>query len=400
MRKTLSLFFAAAALAAPLAAEFKALWPLDGSFAAVNGASPKRTAEENLKSSGGQLQLRFDPILGWTDSRWLILPSLAMDWQSSNSIIKVQDERFEFLQQGTTRLELGGAFKRTPDQRFGVRLFGETFQAKQAANEELSNGVYNYEDGGLSLDWRQKWGTSTPFRSTVGLTLTNRQYPNWQSLDPGQRREKDQNITKLYTDLEWAWTGMEASTIVGLSIQSADYKEGLTIDSTGTTSAGIKRKDAVLELSASMPMRFGKHGVDAGISVQTWDSNLNIYDSQGGDYVPDYNDFVLTRADLGYAYDFNPWGWLQSPQLSLDLGLELRQYLKRQARTLDGTLSEAMQRDFVRDLTVGFNSAFSEHWGFFFRVNLQNSASNNEDQSSALYNYSFNTTLLGVNWVY
>jgi hypothetical protein len=392
---------AAAVLAAPLQAEFKSLWPLDGSLAAINGSSPQRSVEDNLKGSGGNVQLRLDPILGWTGSRWLILPSLALDWQSANSIVKVQDERFEFLQQGTSRLELGAAFRRTPDQRFGIRLFGESFQAKQAVNEEIATGAYNYQDGGLSLDWRQKWATNTPFRSTVGLTATDRKYPNWQSLDPEQRPEKDQGITKLYTDLEWAWTSAEASTILGFSLQSAAYRSGLTIDSEGTTSAGLKRRDDIIDVSLSVPMQFGRHGVHTGLAAQVWDSNLNIFDSQLGTYIPDYNDFFLTRVDLGYAYDFaGPWWVFDSPQVTLDLGLEVRQYTQRPARNSDGSLRDQAERSFIRDFGIGFNSAYTEHWGFFFKVNVQNASSNNHDQSSTLYNYHFNTTALGFNFVY
>lgn len=391
---------AALLLGAPLRAEFKSVWPLDGSFAAINGSSPDRTLEENLKGSGGNLQFRLDPILGWTDSRWLILPSLMLDWQSANSIVKVQDERFEFLQQGTSRLELGTAFRRTPDQRFGLRLFGETFQAKQAVNEELTNGAYNFQDGGLSLDWRQKWGTNTPFRSTLGVTLTDRKYPNWQSLDPGQRSEKDQGIGKVYTDLEWAWNSAKASTILGLSLQSAAYREGLTIDSDGTTTAGTKRRDDVVDISLSLPMQFGRHGVSAALAAQLWDSNLNIFDSQQGTYIPNYNDFYLSRLDLGYAYDFGPWWIFDSPQLTLDLGLEVRQYVTRPARNDDGSLRDVAERDFIRDFALGFNSAYTEHWGLFFKVNIQSASSNNHDRSSALYSYTFNTTALGLNFVY
>lgn len=388
--------------AAPLRAEFKALWPLDGSLSLVNGSQPNRSTEDNLKGSGGQAQFDLDPILGWSGSRWLILPALALDWQSANSIVKVDDDRFEFLQQGDTRVELGTAFKRTPDQRFGLRLFGETFQAKQAVNESIATGVYNYQDSGLSMDWRQKWDTGVPFRSTLGLTATDRAYPNWVSLDPQQLKEKDQSIGELYTDLEWAWSD-RVSTRLGLSVQGINYKSGLTIDADGTTGTGTLRKETVLDADLVVPMRFGRHGIDVGLSAELWGSNLNVYDSQTGTYIANYNDFALGRVDLGYAYDFaQPWAWgfFKSPQLTLDLGLELRQYLYRPARNDDGTLRDVTERDFVRDFAIGLNSSYTEHWGAFFKVDIQSAASNNYDQSSALYNYAFNTTSLGVNFLY
>jgi hypothetical protein len=312
----------------------------------------------------------------------------------------VEDDRFEFLQQATSRVELGAAFRRSPDQRFGIRAFGEGFQGKQAANEELTTGVYNYQDGGLSLDWRQKWSTDTPFRSTLGFTATDRKYPNWQSLDPAARHEKDQAITKLFTDLEWAWSE-RYSTLLGFSVQSANYVEGLTVDADGTTASATKRKDTVLDLTLSVPMRFTRHAVNVGLEAQLWDSNLNVFDAQQGTYIADYNDFGMGHLDLGYSYDFKgPWWFLDSPQASLDLGLEVRQYLHRPAKNSDGSYRDVLERDFVRDLTLGFNSAFTEHWGCFFKINIESAASNNYDQTSALYNYAFNTTVLGLNFVY
>lgn len=401
MFKRIGILAIGAGLAAPLAAEFKSLWPMDGSLALVNGATPARSAEDNLKSSGGQAQFRLDPILGWGGSRWLILPSLALDWQSANSILKVQDERFEFLHQATSRLELGVAFRRTPDQRFGLKAFGEAFQARQAANEELQTGIYNYNDGGLGLDWRQKWPLGTPFRSTVGLTFTDRRYPNWKSLDPGERREKDQSIVRAHGDLEWAWTSVQAFTQLGVSLQQVAYREGVVIDSDGTTGSGKLRRDQVFDLRLAVPLRLGGQGIHVALGVQSWDSNLDIFDSQTGTFLPDYNDFHQARLDLGYSYDFKgPWGLLLSPQVGLDLGLELRQYLKRPARNQDGSLRDVAERGFVRDLGLGFNSALGDHWGLFLRFNSQSASSNNHDQTTALASYTFNTTVFGFNFVY
>jgi len=382
-------------------ADFQSTWPLDGRIALISSAAANRSNEDNLKSGGGQLGLNLAPILGWSDSRWLLLPAVELDYNSANTILKVEDERFEFLQQNTVRLDLAAAFRRTPSQRFGLRVFGETFQAKQAANEDLATGQYNYQDSGIGLDWRQKWGDEQRLRSTLGLTATDRRYPHWQSLDPGQRSEKDQAITRLYTDVSYKWSSLDASTELGISMQNVDYKAGLTIDSTGTTEAAIRRKDAVLDLSLRMPLRLGRHDVMLGVGFESWDSNLNIFDVQNGYYLPNYNDFLQASADIGYAYSFDgPWWFLDSPQLSLDVALELRQYSVRPARNIDGTLRDVAERDFTRNVTLGFNSAVSEHWACFFQVNQQAAASNNYDQTSALYSYLFNTVSLGANFSY
>jgi hypothetical protein len=402
-RALVPLCFAILFAAAPLRAAFRAAWPFDGHLAAIDSTVPGRSTEDDLKSGGADVALNFSPILGWDESRWLILPSLDVDSNSANTILKVDDQRFEFLSQSDTRVELGGAFKRTPDQRFGARLFGESFQAKQAANETLATGQYDYQDKGVEADWREKWDTGIPFRSTLGLSSTDRQYPNWMSLDPSQLHEKDQTITRLYTDLEWAWSAHHGRTIVGLSLQSEDYKEALVVDETGTTANAVRQKDSITQLDIDVPFTVGKHSFTPGLTGIAWESNLTNYDADNNYFTPNYNQFGEVDGRLGYAYDFDgPWAWgfFDSPQLTLDLDLELRQYVGRLAKNADGSLSGEAERDFTRNFSIGFNSPCSDHWAFFAKFNHLDSASNNQEESSALYNYIFNTFSLGANFSY
>jgi hypothetical protein len=405
MRKILALSFFSLALATPLLADFKSTWPFDGRLGFINSNIPGRTTEENIKSSGGDLELHFSPILGWDSSRWLILPELDIDTNSANTILKVDDERFVFLSQSTSNLELGTAFRRTPDQRFGFKIFAGGFQGKETVDETLQTGQYNYQDGGIQLDWRQKWNTNTPFRSSLGLRSTNRQYPNWQTLDPAARKEKDQTITKLFTDLEWAWTSIPASTVLGLSLQSVNYVDAVVVDASAQTT-DAKRKDSIMDLSLGMPMQFGQrgqHGLELKAHLETWTSNLTHYDVQTSPptYTAKYVDFAEVGGGFGYSYDFkNAWGFLASPQLTLDLDLAQRPYVERLARNTDGTPKEAKEVDFTRNVAFGFNSAYTEHWAFYVKLTNLYASSNNDDQSSSLYNYIFNTFNFGFNFVY
>jgi len=251
------------------------------------------------------------------------------------------------------------------------------------------------------LDWRQKWDTDTPFRSTLGLKATNRQYPNWQSLDPAARREKDQSISKLYTDMEWAWTGIKAKTLVGLSLQGIKYPEALVVDETGTTAAAKKREESVLDFSVAMPWALGRHTLEPRLRLLSWGSNLTQYDSQNNIFIAQYNTFGELGGGLGYSYDFEgPWWFMDSPQVTLDLDLTQRQYVGRFARKSNGALNTDKEWDFSRAVSLGYNSAFSEHWGLYTKFVHFYASSNNDDQSSSLYNYVFNTFSLGVNFVY
>jgi hypothetical protein len=409
MRKLWALSFLSLAMTMPLRADFRSTWPFDGHIGFINSNIPGRTVEDNIKSSGGDLGLHFSPILGWDTSRWLILPELDIDTNSANTILKVDDERFVFLSQSTSNLELGTAFRRTPDQRFGFKLFGGGFQGKETVDETLQTGQYNYQDGGVQLDWRQKWDTSTPFRSTLGLRGTNRQYPNWQTLDPSARKEKDQAITKLYTDLEWAWNSMPASTVVGLSLQSVDYVAAYILGPDSLTST-TKRKDSIVDLSLGLPMEFGKHGLELKARLESWTSNLNNYDSQNNYTTEKYIDFGEVGGGFGYSYDFKgPWSFFDSPQLTVDLDLAQRVYVQRLPRNTDGSLdhkadgtvkTDVKEADFTRNISLGFNSAYTEHWAFYVKFNNLYASSNNDDHSSALYNYIFNTFNFGFNFVY
>ena len=169
-------------------AEFKSVWPVDGRLGLINSSVPGNTADQDIKGSGVDVEASFAPILGWTGSRWLVLPLAEADYNTASQIIKVDDQRYLFLEQLDSRFELGTAWRVTPDTRFSLRGFNENFQAKQAANEQLSTGQYNYQDVGAGVDWKSKWNAFVPMKTTVGLALTDRQYPNWLSLDPSQLR--------------------------------------------------------------------------------------------------------------------------------------------------------------------------------------------------------------------
>ena len=388
------------ALSAPLAAEFRSTWPLDGRLGGLNSTVPTRTAEDNLKSSGGEMELHFDPILGWEGSRWLILPTLDIEANSANTILKVDDERFVFVDQVNTEFDLGTAWKRTPDQRFGFKFIAAGFQGKEATNENINTGQYNYQDGGVQLDWRQKWDTETPFRTTLGLRATDRKYPNWISLDPAARHEKDQAISKIFSDWEWAFSSLKASALVSLSVQNVNYSEAVVIDSSGVTT-DAKRKESVIDLSFSLPWGLGHHLLEPRLRAEAWGSNLNHYDAQNGVYIPSYNAFGEIGGGLGYSCDFQgPWWFMDSPQLTLDLDLAQRGYSSRPAKSDKGLLKKELEWDFTRDIALGYNSAFSEHWGLYVKFSNHYASSNNDDQSSSLYNYTFNTFNLGVNFVY
>ena len=86
------LIFSALCLAAPLKADFQALWPVDGKIGISNGSDPKRDNDENLKSSGIDMTVHVSPILGWSQSRWLILPSVDVDFNTANSVLKVDED--------------------------------------------------------------------------------------------------------------------------------------------------------------------------------------------------------------------------------------------------------------------------------------------------------------------
>ncbi len=223
------------------------------------------------------------------------------------------------------------------------------------------------------------------------------------SLDPSRLHEKDQTITRLYTDLEWAWSAHQGKTIVGLSLQSEDYKEALVVDETGTTANAVRQKDSITRLDIDVPFTVGKHSFTPGLTGIAWESNLTNYDADNNYFTPNYNQFGEVDGRLGYAYDFDgPWatGLFDSPEADPGPGPGAAPVRRPPGQERRRQPQREAERDFTRNFSIGFNSPCSDHWAFFAKFNHLDSASNNQEESSALYNYIFNTFSLGANFSY
>lgn len=399
---------AAMLLLLPLAGRaMEAAMSAEGSLYAVTGWDPNRRAEDNFKGSGGEFSLYLTPILGWHDSRFLLTPAYDIDYSGTNTVLKVDDEVFIYSHRLTNTLELGGAYKTPSQNRYGLKIFYEGFNGTQSVDEHLGYGQYDYQDAGIKLSWTKKTEAKSAY--SVGVSAYQRKFPNYVSLDPGQRHDKDSQNTKLYADADIKWQGRYPfMTLLSWSIQDEKFTEALIVDDSGTTNtaadgSGTLRRDLVNTLSLSLPWEAGQSRWSIGYSLELRSSNYNYLDSQQNVYMANYNDYAEHGLHLSGAYDFSSAWWvLKSPEISLDADFTYRLYKSRLAKTADGTydLLPPLEIDNRYEARLGFNSPITDHWAFNTSIDWMGLYSNNLDQSTSLVNYKFYTFRIGGQFNY
>ena len=369
-------------------------WPVEGRAGLVQGQNPAKSAQENLRSLGGEAELSVAPVWWSEESPWRILPSWDFSYSGINNVLKVEEDLFLFAQQMTNRVDLGGAWRPDGDRRINGKIFYEAFNAKAAADEPWFRGLYDYQDTGLYVDWLRKWPTSVPMATTLGLKLTDRRYPHYVTLGEPELREKDSGIAKPYFSVDWAFE--RAVLKVDYSVQSVDYREAVVTDPDGTTASATKRRDMVQSLTLGLPYQGGSWDLFVEYALEARDSNYAVYDSSNNWYTSDYNDYAdhAIRASWAWSFD-DAWGFLKAPQVSVGAEASYRAYATRLAKDADGIVTPTKEASSVTGLSLGLNSPVAEHWSVYADLDVKVYRSNNLDEASGLNNYRFNTLRLG-----
>ena len=384
-------------LARPAWAVF--LFPIEGKLGLLNGANNQRNSEDNLKSSGSEVELSLAPVWAQRGKSGLrFTPTYDLDYNSVGTVLRVEEELFLFTQQMTNAVTLGGGYKTSADTRFGVKAFYEAFNGKVATDEPWTYGLYDYQDLGADLNWSAKWALRVPTRTTLGLRGTQRKYPHYVSLDAEERHEKDSNLGRAYFNLEFVWnTQTPVFTLISVSNESSSYAQSLIVDATGTTNSGERRRDSVTNFSISLPIEGEKQSWDLAYDLESRDSNLNYFDSQDLTYIPDYNDYAEHAFVLSFGYNFDgPWWVLKKPQLTLGASATARVYAQRLAKNDKGEYTTAKEIDNTFGFDLGFNTPLASFLSAYLKVDFQGHRSNNADAGTSLANYNFTTTSLGT----
>lgn len=382
------------------AAEFFVI--TDGSLGGAFGYDPQKPADENFKSGGGEASLYLGPRFKPGKSGWLLSGDYDFDYSGNQSVIKVDEEVFMYLQSMTNLFDLGASYRTRGGAQTRLTLFGELFNGTQAADESLSTALYNYRDIGAELGWEKTFGAELPFLVGVGVKLTDRFYPNYITLDVMEHKEKDATIAKLYLNGRKQWTEASA-TLLTFSIQNEAFKDAPVIDETGTTyNAAANRRDIITNLSLGVPVSKGPHRFNLDYSLEIRNSNENYLDTNTNLYIEGINSYLDNSLGLNYAYTFDVRGFLSRPEISLGGEFGYRYYPGKLAKDKDGNygMVPANQADNSYKVNLGFLAWISEHWSWKTGVDYAVYLSNNKDESTSLYNYRFFTLRTAAQFSY
>ncbi len=389
--------------ACPLQADFS--MPFEGRLAVVQGSDPNKRAEDNLRSVGSEVSLYLSPLLAWEDSSWYFNGAYDLDYSSVNQVLKVDEEIFNFTQRMNNVFELGAGWRgKGGRNKVSLKGFAELFNGKEATDDVWLKGQYDYRDRGARLTYTRTSRTGRPHQWNIGVKATDRLYPNYESLDAKKSRDKDQRIGKFFFDGDVTWNrSRNFSTFYSISVQSVEYVEAVTVDATGTTSAGTLRRDLVSNMSLDLPFdsESGKQHFNFGWALEARDSNLASYDTQANVFIPDYHDYAENELSMDWNSDFEgPWWVFKKPQFTFSLAARVRMYKERLAKDNQGQYLPVKQVDSTYQTKIGLNSPVTEHWSGDFSIDYLALRSNNADESSSLSNYNFVTVRLGAQFAY
>ena len=159
---------------------------------------------------------------------------------------------------------------------------------------------------------------------------------------------------------------------------------------------------AQLLLALTLPLEAGKHQWNFAYDLEIQSSNLAEFDQQSLNYFPEFNDYVEHTFTVGYGYELPGFWIFKKPHVSLQGSALTRGYSGRLARESNGAYKQALLQEGELQFDLDLNSAFSfaDHWSLFWNFNSTTFSSNDDDTGSAIHNYRFVTTSLGLQFSY
>lgn len=289
-------------------------------------------------------------------------------------------------------------------------FFYNTVFLKETADEDLGDGLYDYEDlgGGFENTHLSKDADGKDRRLTYGFNVFRREYPNYRTLEALASRQpledKEKDFIGYKADASWRapWWFDTTGRLHGAALFK-DYLEKLTIDANGIRE-DEERQDLYLEAGGSIVKALTEQ-VSAGFG-STYKhnlSNLNFYDTR--------NTLVLTddRYFEGYydyhAYELNPSLTVTGPSFfagadpstaRLSWAYEKTFYPGRTAQDVSGTLLGEDQEDRVSRTSVQFSVPMSANWTWMLAGSYEKQVSNQKFENSFLYTYESWSVLSGV----
>ena len=207
---------------------------------------------------------------------------------------------------------LSAAFKKHFGESmvFKPVFFYDTVFVKETADEDLGDGLYDYEDlgGGFENMHLFKGEDGKMRRLTYGFNVFQREYPNYRTLEALSSRQpledKEKDFFGYKADASWRtpWWFDTSARISGTALFK-DYTDKLTVDANGIRE-DEERQDFYFEIGGSLFKELTEQvGIGFGSGFKNNSSNLNFYDTRNtltltdDRYFDGYYDYHATSSD-------------------------------------------------------------------------------------------------------
>lgn len=276
-------------------------------------------------------------------------------------------------------------------------------------NDRWNNGLYNYEDVGVGLDFdmRDLFGDYGSLK--VGVQYYARRYPNYQSLasmiqipgQPDEEDEKDYQGTILKAgyrwlkDYGWAWASEFSILLKNLDDKKVLERDGLS---------EVSQKDEVYNLNFNGWYLFENLGGGLRLGMELdggrYASNQNFYDMLGA--VPNPNSTFTDNFYDYWAYTVRPYISYTFDILPLTPGFSYAyrrvDYTDRRARDTDGLYISDKQWEELHETVLSLRYDLTDQLSLLGWWQHQKARSNNRYEATYSYDYVVDNLSIGASY--
>ncbi len=271
-----------------------------------------------------------------------------------------------------------------------------------------SQGLYNYRDEGIGLDFDMRQCLGEYGALVIGLQYYKRRYPNFDRVlldtpDGGlASTNDDKDYHGFIPRIEYRWIRDAGfSYTAAYSLLYKDYDDKKLINSLGYAT-GKNQEDYVHELDSDVWYRF--EGIGAGLKLGL-SLGIRVYDSDQNDFR--YTNFPLSEVNPKYL---NYTSYMIGPSMEYAFELipltatcsysyEYVDYSDRWTRNASGVSDKSDEQwERYHQVVIGLRFIVSEKISLLAQWEYLNSSSNNDFESVYVYDYDMNTFLVGARY--
>ncbi len=282
---------------------------------------------------------------------------------------------------------------------------------KETSDESFGDGLYDYRDYGVNLDYQYNLIKTETDTGTIlfGGKYYFRKYPNFKSLislTRGNVPEKDEKDQKVWGTITRYTHKFADKLLLTLSYDFLfkRFADKHTVDLNGILE-DKKREDNVHYFKLNLDYRVGERfilGLDGEIELNN--SNQNYYDTKNTTadfsddvFVPHY--FNYNRCEISPALTYLiPLEENRNIAFKIAYAYTARDYSNRNVKDAQGAYKSDLQEDRIHAGSFNVNYPITEKLSFLFNVDYTHNTSNMEYEQYYRYDYDTYNILSGLSY--